>query len=466
LRTLLILAPLLAIGLGFGFRAWYAGYLERLAIEEIESLGGLITRNEAGEVVSVELGGAEINDEKLRRLAPHLMSLRRLETLVLISTSVSDEGLMLLADVPHLQSLHLSGTPVTDRGIARLQTARPKMLIDRTNPHIKAYRLARRPIYEHAILSLALAPEGGQILAGSGDGRLQVFDLADGEATASLQAHEEWTFAVAFHPGGRQVATGGGDGLVKLWSWPELEEIGRFTGHEDDVHAIAFTPDGQTLVSAGDDKTVRVWDVAAQRQRLVLKGHTGTIPGLAISPDGQIAASASRDDAIRLWDIVERRQGAADESANGEDSRCLAILEGHGGDVMSADFHPQGRELISASYDRTLIVWDLAAQRPSRTLEGHADWAFAVRYSADGEQAVSAAGDGVRLWELATGKLTWHSATPPNASHALWLSDTEFAASSANGSIGLFHVSHPEAALTVWTRFTPQMLERRKAIAE
>jgi WD40 repeat protein len=424
--------------LGIGFRAWYAHYLERLAVEEIELMGGLVARNAAGEVVSVDLLGAEINDEKLRKLVPHLGNLRQLETLVLVSNGVTDEGLLLLAQVPHLQTLHLADTLATEQGIAKLKGLRPGLNIDRSNPHLKATRLARRPVFEHAILSLALAPGGQQILAGSGDGRLQVFDLRDDEQHQSFRAHEEWTFAVAFQPDGKRLATGGGDGLIKLWSWPDLAEVGRFVGHTDDVHAIAFTPDGTTLVSTGDDKTVCVWDVTTREQRHCLAGHTDTIPGVAISPDGRIAASASRDDTIRLWSI--------------ESGECVGILEGHAGDVMSVDFHPLGSELVSASYDGTLIAWDLATQKPIRKYEGHADWVFAVRYSPGGDQLVSAAGDGVRMWNRRGGRPMWHAPAPKNASYALWLSPEELAASSAGGSITLFGAERGDAVATLWTR--------------
>ena len=40
---MLIVAPLLAIALGLGFRWWYPRYLERRATEEVERLGGTIT---------------------------------------------------------------------------------------------------------------------------------------------------------------------------------------------------------------------------------------------------------------------------------------------------------------------------------------------------------------------------------------------------------------------------------------
>ncbi|MCI0358795.1 MAG: WD40 repeat domain-containing protein, partial [Planctomycetaceae bacterium] len=373
LRTLLVLAPLLAVGLGLGFRWWYPRYLERRAVEAIEHLGGTVSTDTLTGKTWVELPGKGITDEELARLVPHLRNLAKLTDLVLVSNKVSDEGLLLLAELSQLKFVYVADTLVTDAGVARLQALRPNLTIDRTTPHGKAMRLAARPIFSHALLRLALAPDKSHILAGSGDGRLQVFDLATNQMVRSVAAHGEWTFAVAIHPSGQSIATAGGDTLIKLWSWPELVEIGRFTGHEDDVHAIGFTPDGRRLVSAGDDLAVRIWDVATCTELHCLAGHNDTIPGLAISKGGELAATASRDATVRLWSI--------------DTGKCVAVLEGHTDDVMAVDFHPSGRELASASYDKSVRIWNLDRVAPTArgVLKGGSDWLFSVAYSLSGD---------------------------------------------------------------------------------
>jgi WD40 repeat protein len=275
----------------------------------------------------------------------------------------------------------------------------------------------------------------------------------------SIQAHGEWAFTVQPHKSGSFLATAGGDNLVKLWSWPQLEEIGRFTGHEDDVHAIGFTPDGSRLVSVGDDLTVRVWDVATRRQLLVLEGHEDTIPGLAISPDGSLAATASRDGTVRLWSLTR--------------GECVGVLRGHTDDVMSVAFHPGGRELASASYDGTVRLWECGptdlpqSPRPMvGVLNGHDDWVFSVAYSPGGEELVTAAGDGVRTFDRQSGRLLWKTSSQRNVSHALWLSAARVATTSADASIAFWRAGTGEQTATLWTRFTPDVTEGRKLVAE
>lgn len=443
LRTLLIIVPLAAIGLGVGFRWWYPQYLERRAVQEVERLGGKVARDERGNVITVELPGAGLDDSGLRRLVEqHLRYLPELHDLVLANNDISDDGLQALAELPQLKYVYLAQNNVTDQGVAELKAKRPNMDVRLTPPSIPATRLAARDIYHHAILSLAMAPDGRTIVAGNGEGRLVVWDLATEEIVRSAPVHEEWTFGVAFHPSGKLLATGGGDNLIKLWNWPELTEAGRFVGHDDDVHGIAFTPDGRTLVTTSDDWTVRIWDVASRKLRHVLDGHSATIPGLAISPDGRLAASASRDGTVRLWNIA--------------DGVLVSELKGHTDDVMSVAFHPNGKELATASYDRTVIRWNLRTRRPIQKLPGHKDWVFHVSYSPSGDELISAAGDGVRAWDLASGRPLWHSAEQKNVSSLAWIggsSDSGLASSSADGSIRLWRSATGEQIAALWSPF-------------
>jgi WD40 repeat protein len=362
---------------------------------------------------------------------------------------------MLLAELTQLQTVFVAGTNVTDAGVARLQAERGTLKIDRLSLHRKATALASREIFNHAILHLALAPGGRELVAGSGDGRLLVWDLASRAMVRSVQAHDDWTFTAEFHPSGKWLATGGGDDLVKFWSWPELVEIGRLTGHDDDVHAIGFTPDGTRLVSAGDDWSVRIWDVASRRELFSLSGHEGSIPGLAIGPSGELAATASRDGTVRLWSIAAGREAA--------------VLSGHTADVMSVAFSPDGGELASASYDGTVRVWGkdsgFGVQGSGRTegervahtslaaLRVSSDWLFAVAWSPSGEELIAAAGDGVRRLDRASGRELWKSTDQTNVSHVLWLDQGSIATSSSDASIALWQADTGRKAATLWTRF-------------
>ncbi len=160
------------------------------------------------------------------------------------------------------------------------------------------------------------------------------------------------------------------------------------------VAAVTFSPDGK-LLATGSYGRVTVWDLATVKPARVLTSVLGAVNDLRFSPDGTLLAVAggqpSAKGDLRLYTVA--------------DGRLIANLAGHQDVVFSISFSPDGKRLASASFDRTIRVWDLATHKTALTLTGHSDFVYSVAFSPDGKWLASASKDRtVKLVDAATGK--------------------------------------------------------------
>jgi hypothetical protein len=69
--------------------------------------------------------GDGFDDGMLREVMPALLQLPHIEQVDLDGTSVSDEGVILLKDMPNLNVLVVTRTAVTDLGLSKIRNSRP-----------------------------------------------------------------------------------------------------------------------------------------------------------------------------------------------------------------------------------------------------------------------------------------------------------------------------------------------------
>jgi WD40 repeat protein len=91
-------------------------------------------------------------------------------------------------------------------------------------------------------------------------------------------------------------------GIAQLWEVATGNAV-RTVKHADLVWAAA-TPDGRYLATGNFDRdTIRVWEMASGRECLHLAGHADGTRRAVFAPDGRILISAGRDATIVYWDI-------------------------------------------------------------------------------------------------------------------------------------------------------------------
>jgi WD40 repeat protein len=117
-----------------------------------------------------------------------------------------------------------------------------------------------------------------------------------------LEGHTGWVFAVAYSPDGSQIVSGSNDKSLRVWNAGTGEVVKVTKGQTDDVSAEACSPDGSHVAFGSDDHSLLVRDLATGG--IVGIGHTSSVFAVAYSPDGSHIVSGSADQTVRVWNLL------------------------------------------------------------------------------------------------------------------------------------------------------------------
>jgi WD40 repeat protein len=295
--------------------------------------------------------------------------------------------------------------------------------------------------HTNVVTSVAFSPDGVHALSGGMDGHLRLWEIRSGKELRCLKGHTVGVRGVAISPDGRYAVSGGCDQTVRLWDLTGDESAARvfFKWHTSEVLSVAFAPDGRMMASGGDDGRIILWDVAAD-DKLREWQLPGPVHGVTFARDGRHLATANGNGTVYVLrlaakdgkelpvgkDVMPSAPGdrpvgkvspepGAQATATGQvGAGPVRTFAGHTGPVSSVAFTPSGDQILSASDDSSVRVWDVASGKEKQRFEGHQGTVRGLAVDPNGVWAISAASarrqaaDGgawrVCMWEIASGK--------------------------------------------------------------
>ena len=222
---------------------------------------------------------------------------------------------------------------------------------------------------------------------------LRLFDVSTGRELNTLVYTNENFSEIEFSPDGKTLAFGVHShtyGKIRLWNTETDDTFDiKFADRSEWLSAMAFSPDGYKLVIGTSEEKVQMWDA---KDGVLLTSFfeeqpiKETIRDITISSDGSLIAVVMQKQ-IRL--VGRAKQPHFKEVSAGDDTFWLEAM-----------FSPDNTVLVLSLIGGGIQLRDVVTGDVLTTLEGHSASPYMLSFSPDGKTLVSAGYDGsILLWD-------------------------------------------------------------------
>ncbi|XP_048826244.1 WD repeat-containing protein 1 isoform X2 [Brienomyrus brachyistius] len=221
--------------------------------------------------------------------------------------------------------------------------------------------------HPHQVTVAKYSPSGFYIASADISGKIRIWDTTQKE---HLLKYEYQPFSgkvkdIAWTEDSKRIAMVG-EGREKfgaVFLWDTGSSVGEITGHNKIINSVDIK---QTrpyrLVTGSDDNCSAFFEGPPFKFKFTMSDHSRFVNCVRFSPDGSRFASAGADGQIFLYD-----------GKTGEKTGALGGEKAHDGGVYAVSWSADSTQLISASGDKTVKLWDVAANVAVTTFHMGAD---------------------------------------------------------------------------------------------
>ena len=255
---------------------------------------------------------------------------------------------------------------------------------------------AQNPANNKDVCTVDWVFDGSKVATGSYDGHARIWS-SEGDLNQICSAHEGPIFALKWNKKGDMLVSSGVDKSCVVWDPTVGKALQKFYFHSEPILDVDWQSN-DTFASCSTDKEINICRIGENRPIQTFKGHDDEVNAIRWDPQGQLLASCSDDHFMKIWTM----QGLAHN------------IEAHDKEIYSVRWNPAGpgsrnpnakSKLASASFDKTVKVWDPQTGTCLNHFKEHDGSVYAVNFSPDTSILASGAFDGFcYLFDLRSNK--------------------------------------------------------------
>ena len=194
---------------------------------------------------------------------------------------------------------------------------------------------------------------GSDLWIAEGDGGVTVVDLSSLTIKTKIHASEKSARVIAVNPAAAEVAVGYSDNFIRIFDTQHYTLKNEWEAHTNSVFTLAFLSNGH-LLSGSRDARLKLWKQGDRNLETEVVAHLFAINDIALHPSLSYFATASMDKSIKIWDA--------------NTLQLLKVIDkarhaGHGTSVNKLWWSGHRQQLVSASDDRSISVWEIEGLR-------------------------------------------------------------------------------------------------------
>ena len=173
---------------------------------------------------------------------------------------------------------------------------------------------------------------------------------------------------------------------------PKLAHVAQELPAEAPLIACRFDPTGKFVFATSENRSIYRWELAGGK-RIALTGHDSWVFDVIVSGDGKTLISAGGDDTLMWW------------PADADAPQPAKKVKAHDGWIRSLALSPDGKLLASGGNDRMVRTWNAIDGTKAGEFPGAERDIYSVIFHPGGQWILGGDLDGkIHQWETATGK--------------------------------------------------------------